>query len=89
MCLDMALLSSPYGCRYGEAEPYDNMTSEMRSYYEDWIVLVMGGTEEITKVWKIVGVLGSESSGSGSFVRETVCFSFLQTHVLTSDVWLR
>lgn len=69
MCLAIALLRSPCACRrYGEAESYDNMAPEMRSYYEDWVILAMG-PDKFAKMWKTVGVLGSESSGAaGSFV---------------------
>ena len=57
MCLAIALLRSPCACRrYGEAESYDNMAPEMRSYYEDWVILAMG-PDKFAKMWKTVGVL--------------------------------
>ena len=61
MCLAMTLLPLPCAChRYGEVKSYDNMTPEMRSYYEDRIILGMGGPDKIAKMWKTVSVLGSE-----------------------------
>ena len=82
MCLAMALLPSPCACcRYGEAKSYDHMTPEMRSYYEDRVILGMGGLDKIAKMWKTVAVLGSESLGAaGSFVPETIFFPFPNMH---------
>ena len=81
MCLAMALLVSPCACRrYGEAKSYDSMTPEMRAYHEDRVILGMGGLGKIAKMWKTVGVLGSEASGAaGSFVPGTISF-FLSKH---------
>ena len=52
--------------RYGEAKSYESMESEMRLYYQDWIILAMGGPDKISKMWKTVGVLRAENaSGAG------------------------